>query len=91
MEGASRTVEGKIPDLVIIDGDPLNEVRLARTGIVVVLHEGRFVRDDLGLLPDVRLDGTLTTARLGEPREMVTLASQPEPATTKALVLPEAP
>jgi imidazolonepropionase-like amidohydrolase len=40
---------GKFADLVVIDGDPLSDVTLTRTGVVAVLQGGAVRRDDLGL------------------------------------------
>jgi len=45
---------GKLADLVIVDGDPLADISLLVSGIVGVVQSGRVVRDDLGLLADVR-------------------------------------
>jgi imidazolonepropionase-like amidohydrolase len=45
---------GKLADLVIVDGDPLADIALLVSGIVGVVQGGRVVRDDLGLLADVR-------------------------------------
>jgi imidazolonepropionase-like amidohydrolase len=42
--------EGKLADLVVIDGDPLTDISLTRTGVVAVLQGGAVRRDDLGLL-----------------------------------------
>jgi imidazolonepropionase-like amidohydrolase len=40
---------GKAADLVVVDGDPLNDVSLVRTGVVAVVQGGIVRRDDLGL------------------------------------------
>ena len=41
---------GKAADLVIIDGDPLDDIGLLISGVVGVVQGGRAVRDDLGVL-----------------------------------------
>lgn len=46
--------EGKLADLVVVDGDPLGDVGLLVSGIVGVVQGGRVVRDDLGLLDEAR-------------------------------------
>jgi imidazolonepropionase-like amidohydrolase len=57
MEDRIGTIEpGKLADLVIVDGDPLSDISLTRTGVVGVVQEGRPVRDDLGLLEPLRAD-----------------------------------
>jgi imidazolonepropionase-like amidohydrolase len=48
---------GKLADLVVIDGDPLSDISLVRTGVVGVVQDGRVIRDDLGLLDALRADG----------------------------------
>jgi len=40
---------GKLADLVVIDGDPLSDITLCRTGVVGVVQGGVVHRDDLGL------------------------------------------
>jgi imidazolonepropionase-like amidohydrolase len=40
---------GKLADLVVVDGDPLGDISLARTGVVAVMQGGRVFRDDFGL------------------------------------------
>jgi imidazolonepropionase-like amidohydrolase len=51
------TIEpGKLADLVVIDGDPLSDISLVRTGVVGVVQDGRVVRDDLRLMDDLRAD-----------------------------------
>jgi imidazolonepropionase-like amidohydrolase len=57
------TIEpGKLADLVVIDGDPLADVSLVRTGVVGVVQDGRVVRDDLGLMDELRADRRGTAA-----------------------------
>lgn len=58
---------GKYADFVVIDGDPLNDVSLLRTGVVGVVQGGRVIRDDLGLMSDVRVlhpPSTVTTTAI---------------------------
>jgi imidazolonepropionase-like amidohydrolase len=43
---------GKLADLVVVDGDPLADISLARTGVVAVVQGGTVRRDDLGLFWD---------------------------------------
>jgi imidazolonepropionase-like amidohydrolase len=65
MADSIRTVEaGKLADLVIVDGDPLSDIVLTRTGVIGVVQDGRVVRDDFGLLDGLRADsrGTTVTA-----------------------------
>ena len=51
------TIEpGKLADLVVIDGDPLSDISLVRTGVVGVVQDGRVIRDDLGLMDELRAD-----------------------------------
>jgi imidazolonepropionase-like amidohydrolase len=51
------TIEpGKLADLVVIDGDPLADISLVRTGVVGVVQDGRVVRDDLGLMDELQAD-----------------------------------
>ena len=45
---------GKLADLVVIDGDPLSDIRLTRTGVVAVMQGGIVRRDDAGFFDDVR-------------------------------------
>ena len=40
----------------MIDGDPLSGISLVRTGVVGVVQDGRVVRDDLGLMDELRAD-----------------------------------
>jgi len=40
---------GKLADVVVVDGDPLTDVTLTRTGVVAVVQAGVVRRDDLGL------------------------------------------
>jgi len=55
------TIEpGKLADLVVIDGDPLTDISLVRTGVVGVVQDGRVVRDDLGLMDGLRADRRTT-------------------------------
>jgi imidazolonepropionase-like amidohydrolase len=39
---------GKLADVVVIDGDPLTDISLTRTGVVAVLQGGHVYRDDFG-------------------------------------------
>ena len=65
------TIEaGKLADLVILDGDPLADIRLTRTGVVGVVQGGAVKRDDLGILGPMRRD---TGSRS---QEVVVLAKQ---------------
>jgi imidazolonepropionase-like amidohydrolase len=41
--------QGKLADLVVIDGDPLTDISATRTNVVAVLQGGVLRRDDLGL------------------------------------------
>jgi imidazolonepropionase-like amidohydrolase len=51
------TIEpGKLADLVVIDGDPLSDISLVRTGVVGVIQDGRVIRDDLGVMDELRAD-----------------------------------
>jgi imidazolonepropionase-like amidohydrolase len=45
---------GKIADLIVIDGDPLTDIGLTRTGIAAVVQGGVLVRDDLGVFDGLR-------------------------------------
>jgi len=44
---------GKAADLVIVDGDPLNDIELLISGVVGVVQGGRATRDDLGMLGEL--------------------------------------
>jgi imidazolonepropionase-like amidohydrolase len=48
---------GKLADLVIVDGDPLEDIGLLVSRVVGVVQGGRVVRDDLGLLEEGRRAG----------------------------------
>jgi imidazolonepropionase-like amidohydrolase len=39
---------GKLADLVVLDGNPLDDIRVARTGVRLVMQCGRIVREELG-------------------------------------------
>ena len=54
---------GKLADLVIIDGDPLADIRLTQTKVVGVIQGGAVKRDDLGLLDAVRRDAASRESR----------------------------
>lgn len=57
MSDSIGTIEpGKLADLVVIDGDPLSDMALARSGVIGVVQDGRVIRDDLGLLDELRAD-----------------------------------
>ena len=45
---------GKAADLVIVDGDPLDDIELLISGVAGVIQGGRAVRDDLGILGELR-------------------------------------
>lgn len=45
---------GKAADLVVVDGDPLGDIELLVSSVSGVVQGGRVVRDDLGLLDDLR-------------------------------------
>jgi imidazolonepropionase-like amidohydrolase len=53
--------EGKLADLVIIDGDPLTDISAARTQVAGVIQGGIVQRDDLGLLSEHRVQSTSGT------------------------------
>jgi hypothetical protein len=58
---------GKYADFVVINGDPLSDISLVRTGVVGVIQGGRVIRDDLGLMNDIRLldpPSTVTTTAI---------------------------
>ena len=46
--------EGKVADFVTIDGDPLSDISLVVSSVSGVLQNGRVVRDDVGLLEELR-------------------------------------
>ena len=51
------TIEpGKIATSSSIDGDPLSDISLVRTGVVGVIQDGRVIRDDLGVMDELRAD-----------------------------------
>jgi imidazolonepropionase-like amidohydrolase len=56
--------EGKLADLVVVDGDPLTDISLLRTAVVGVVQDGRVVRDDLGVMDALRADARLRSAEL---------------------------
>jgi imidazolonepropionase-like amidohydrolase len=57
MDDRIGTIEaGKLADLVLIDGDPLSDISLARTGVVGVVQGGEVIRDDLGILDPLRAE-----------------------------------
>jgi len=62
--------EGKLADIVVIDGDPLSDITLVATGVVGVIQQGRVIRDDLGLLEAMRV-------RANKPRLQTTTAIDP--------------
>jgi imidazolonepropionase-like amidohydrolase len=63
MSDSIGTIEpGKLADLVVVDGDPLSDITLARTGVVGVVQDGRVIRDDLGLLDELLADRRGTAA-----------------------------
>lgn len=45
---------GKVADLVILEGDPLTDIEQVVRGVVGVVQGGSVIRDDHGLLDDVR-------------------------------------
>jgi imidazolonepropionase-like amidohydrolase len=45
---------GKLADLIIIDGDPLSDIALTRTGVTAVVQGGVVVRDDVGAFDELR-------------------------------------
>lgn len=47
---------GKMADFVILDGDPLADIRLTQTGVVGVVQGGAVKRDDLGVMDAMRRD-----------------------------------
>ena len=71
LDGEIGSVEpGKLADLAIVDGDPLEDIGLLVSGVVGVVQGGRVVRDDLGLLEEVRRtaavrNGTRTAVVVG--------------------------
>ena len=46
--------EGKVADLVVVEGNPLDDITLTQSGVVGVVQGGTVVRDDLGLMDDLR-------------------------------------
>jgi imidazolonepropionase-like amidohydrolase len=54
----------KLADVVIVDGDPLTDISLVRTGVVGVVQDGRVIRDDFGLLDELRADARAATPAL---------------------------
>lgn len=55
METQIGTIEqGKLADLIIVDGDPLDDIRLLVSGVIGVIQGGRVIRDDFGLLEGLR-------------------------------------
>ena len=48
---------GKARRLVVIDGDPLSDISLPRTGVVAVVQGGNVYRDDLGVFDGLRAAG----------------------------------
>jgi imidazolonepropionase-like amidohydrolase len=60
------TVEaGKAADLLLVDGDPLQDVSAVRTGLVGVIQAGRVMRDDLGALEELRRAAASPPAAVG--------------------------
>ena len=55
--------EGKLADFVIVDGDPLADIRLTQTGVVGVVQGGAVKRDDLGILEQLRREPGTAAAR----------------------------
>ncbi len=53
-QSVGSLTQGALADLVIIDGDPLTDIALTRTGVVAVLQGGVVHRDDLGLFDGLR-------------------------------------
>jgi imidazolonepropionase-like amidohydrolase len=45
---------GKLADLIVVDGDPLSDIGLTRTGVAAVVQGGVVVRDDLGHFDGLR-------------------------------------
>jgi imidazolonepropionase-like amidohydrolase len=69
MSDSIGTIEpGKLADLVVIDGDPLSDISLVRTGVVGVVQDGRVIRDDLGLLDELRRAARPSPARVAAER-----------------------
>ncbi len=48
---------GKLADLIVIDGDPLADISLTRTGVCAVVQGGKVFRDDLGVFDGLRAAG----------------------------------
>jgi imidazolonepropionase-like amidohydrolase len=55
-DSVGSIAEGKLADLVVIDGDPLADITLTRTGVVAVVQGGIVRRDDLGLFTPAATD-----------------------------------
>jgi imidazolonepropionase-like amidohydrolase len=65
MDDQVGTIEaGKLADLVVIDGNPLDDIGLTRRGVTGVIQGGQVVRDDLGILDELRHDHRLSNALL---------------------------
>jgi imidazolonepropionase-like amidohydrolase len=54
---------GKQADFVVLDEDPLADISAVRTSVVAVIQGGRVVRDDHGLLSEVRHEPRLVTSK----------------------------
>jgi imidazolonepropionase-like amidohydrolase len=52
--------EGKVADLVVIDGNPLDDISLTRTNVIGVVQAGTVRRDDLGLLDVLKRPAAVT-------------------------------
>jgi imidazolonepropionase-like amidohydrolase len=53
-DNIGSVAEGKTADLIIVDGDPLSDIGLLSRSVVGVIQAGRVVRDDLGILGELR-------------------------------------